>query len=346
MNERLKVIKKLNEDFGQGVLECAKNLAVRSIKDKLSLKDLEPINYEVDRIDYNLFRKNGDFLFYLDIENPQHQSTLKDMIRESYKISKKINDELPGKFTWKFSGRGFHGCCLIKDKGKVFDFLLKHQMRIYDFCKSIAYGISLKLEINFDYFDTSQFNKNGMIRGFCRNSKAELNGIPMYCVPVDLDKDSINDIVNKSLLRKEFDSEFVVPEFDLLEFYKKLPVNYGRGVSKGLIRLDMKYASVPLELDLDPLPYCILYLMGKQNISNRQRFLLIAFFKNYMQFPAIKVLQIFKQHLSEETFNKIKLEGQIESIFNSNVVTKECNLIHSEKHYNGSCLIQKTKSFI
>ena len=326
--ERLKIIKKLNVEFCKDSKELAKNLSIRDTKRNLQFQDIEPINYEVDRIDRNLFNKNNDYIFYLDVEN--HKTTsLKEMIKQSYEKANIVNDKLGKYFKTKFSGRGFHMICLLKDNKQTVEFFKKNKIEsVYEFSKGVAYGIALHLKLSSDWFDIQQLNKNGMIRGFCINDKAILNGKKMYSVPVNLSKDSLNDIINKSMLLKDFDDMFELPEFELFEFYKPLP-KQKRNIEKRLLQLRLQDADTPIDLDIKTLAPCLQNLIKKKDLGNRERFILIATLLSIPLTP-IDVLRIFKHFLSKSTFDKMWNERQIEYIYNDNKRVRNCQVIKND----------------
>lgn len=337
---RLEIIKKLNEEFCESAIEVAKNLSMRNIKKKLQLKDISPINYKADRVDRNLINKDGSYLFYLDIEN--HKApTLKDMIRESYEITKLINDNLPNKFATKFSGRGFHMCALIKNDEKTVKFLKDNKIEtVYDFVKGIAYGISVHLKLSSSWLDTQQMNKNGMIRGFCVNDKAMLNNRKMYSVPVNLQVDDINAVINKSLLLKDFDNEFKIPDFDLYNLYKIPPtLSYYKQADKRLLQLKMSDANTPIDFNIDTFAPCLKALIqkGKDGVlGNEERSILIRTLLS-VPIPPVDILRIFKQYMSKETFDKMWKENQIAYNYNNNKFIRNCEYIKGKGYCIEGC---------
>ena len=338
---RIGTIKKLNEEFCKNALEVGKNLSIRDVHKKFKLCDLEPIDYGIDRVDRNLFCENGDFIFYLDVENHKTKS-LKEMIKSSYEIAKIVDSGFPKQFSTKFSGRGFHMCTLIKNNVKIIKFLKENKIEtIYDFCKGVAYGIASHLKISFDWFDTQQMNKNGMIRGFCVNNKAILNDKIMYSVPINLQNDDLNSIINKSLLLKDFNDEFVLPEFDLFDFYKSIPMENER-MEKRLLILNLKDAIVPLYIDTKMFAICIQKLIekGKKEVlGNKERYILISVLLQ-IPYPPVDVMRFFRQYLILETFDKMWRENQIAQVYHGNKVAG-CKFIKNNKCCVEGCISNK-----
>lgn len=333
--KRLEQLKNLNSDFCRGSLQVTKNFGDR----KQSIEELGQIDYNVDRIDRSLWNKNNSYLFIIDIDFHETKS-LKEMIKVSHKISKIIDNKFPNFFSTKFSARGFHMIALIKDDDKIVNFLKEKKIeKVYDFARGICYGIFLnikneikqlerELEIkNLQCFDYQRYCKSALIRSFSVNSKAYLNNLPMFSIPVSLKTDSINDIVNKSMLLKDFSTTFNIPTFNdnLYKLYKPVPKEEQESEDRPL-RLDLKDADIPFTFNPYILAPCLQELIRKKDLGNRERFILIGTLLSIPWVP-VNILQLFRQYLSPTTFQKMRAERQIEAIFNKNQRVKNCHVI-------------------
>ena len=238
---------------------------MRSLKKKFKLEDLN-VDYTKDRVDRNMLNSDEkSIIFCIDLD--AHKDGLKEGIRKTYATMQIVEKHFPGQFFWRFSGRGFHGLSLIElDDDLDKKLLSQGNISIWDFMIGLVWGIIKKCDLTENEIDLFLYKRNGMIRGFCKNEHAMLNDKPLYCVPIQ-PSESLDSIVSKSLLLKDFPTELVLNKFRDFEVFMR-PPRREQIDAMDLIPEAIKGISIQGVVELEKLyvnfPPCIKYLFHRQ----------------------------------------------------------------------------------
>ena len=263
------MIEVYNRVFFADALFCSKNLKLR-VK---SFDELGYLNYDNDRIDRSFVcLDHRRYLFCLDIEC--HDLVLNENISRSFEIVKKIHAQIGGVI--RYTGRGFNILNYINVENIV-SILENDNIKMYDFIYNFVLGIINKLQIDKNFIDLQQYQRDGKCRGYCRNFNIKINNVHPWCINI-LPSYSLNDIFEKSVNNNNINLIIpVLEEEKIVEYYstyKKGTLSITSTLKMGHnYEIDEKYV-ITKYLDYEYFPPCIKKIVEDKtwNFNDRKVF--------------------------------------------------------------------------
>ncbi len=258
-------------------------------------------NYEVLR---SVTFKDGKLLFIYDIDFHGEDEPIKGILNK-LKYIRNIEKIFPNTFSWKFSGRGFHGVSIINPNNPFYKYKFKD---VFHFYKSLIRHLD---RINDLKTDVQYVNKNGLNKSI---GSINLNNY-LYCIPIsplwsplDIYQKSVKCVIDEKLIK-----------FKTLDFNNFINIVRPINISKINFTLSKE------EVNSKTFPPCISTMLNKKSLRNDERFDLIRYFK--VRYDHKQILEIFKRCASERTYEHLKngdCDGQIGYILSHDYGPPNC----------------------